>query len=578
MMMSQLVSANDPDGSRPTPPQSARSGMHPAKLAVGAAVLLWASFPPAEWNWLAWFALAPLFLLVGSDRPARPLYLGSWLGGFAFWLLAVHWVWWTDPSAWLGWIVMAGVLSLWWPGFLFLARYGTRKLDLPLMIAAPVAWVALEQLRAHILGGFPWYYLAHGQYRMLYLTQIADFSGALGLSFVMAVVNAFWVDLLTRPLFRAGASGGSAWSRMTRDFRVRSAVVLVMVAGTVGYGAFRVHTARFREGPRLGMLQSSEVQRYNSHETKDRPTLLALYESLMLRATRANPAPDLLVWPETAYPYSYADIDPKLDPKALETQVKEIDPDFIGDDWRKIERRTKDLFARWMANPGIPMMVGSSTYHFRPEGYERYNSAVLLQPGGLAPQFYHKIRLVPFGEYVPLVDVFPWLMALTPYRGQKVHFLGSGKDPAWFRFGRLKMAAAICFEDTLPAIVRRFFSEVTDGHEPDILVNLSNDGWFHQTSEHEMHLAISVFRCIENRVPLARAVNTGISAVVDGNGRIVASLGKLKEGVLIASVPLDDRVALYSRWGDWVGLSCLAATIGMIPLGYARPRLRRARA
>ena len=575
-MMSQLVTAGEPGETPPPSPGATRAGMHPAKLAVGAAVLLWMSFPPAEWNALGWFALAPLFLLVGSGRSRKSLYFGAWLGGFAFWLLAVHWVWWTDPSAWLGWVVMALVLSAWWPGFLLLARFASRRLDLPLMIAAPVIWVALEQLRAHILGGFPWYYLAHGQYRMLYLTQVADFSGALGLSFVMAVTNAFWVDLLTRPLFRAGGTAGVAgWSRLAPGFRVRAATVAVLVLGTVGYGMYRVHSARFREGPRVGLLQSDEIQQYDSTEKKNASTLLALYESLMLRAVRSKPAPDLLIWPETAYPFAYADIDPKLDPKLLESQVKEIDPEFIGEDWKLRERGSKKEFARWMTNPGVAMIVGSSTYHFRPSGYDRYNSAVLIQPGGAAAQFYHKIRLVPFGEYVPLVDAFPWLIALTPYRGHKVHFLGSGTDPSWFDFRGFKMAAAICFEDTLPAVVRRSFREMPDGKQPDLLVNLSNDGWFHRTSEHEMHLAISVFRCIENRVPLARAVNTGISAIVDGNGRIVASLPKRVAEVLVAAVPLDDRVGLYSRWGDWLGLSCLAATIGMVPLGWIRPRWRR---
>src|SRR4051812_36642609 len=227
MMMSQLVTANEPDHSRPSEPGATRAGMHPAKLAVGAAVLLWASFPPAEWSWLAWFALAPLFLLIRSERSRKAIYLGSWLGGFAFWLLAVHWVWWTDPTAWLGWVVMAAILSLTWPFFLLLTRLATRRLDLPLMIAAPVTWVALEYLRAHGPTALPWYYLAHGQYRMVYLTQIADFSGALGLSFVIALVNAFWVDGLTRPLFRPRPAEGPARARMTREFRVRFASVAV---------------------------------------------------------------------------------------------------------------------------------------------------------------------------------------------------------------------------------------------------------------------------------------------------------------------------------------------------------------
>ena len=107
------------------------------------------------------------------------------------------------------------------------------------------------------------------------------------------------------------------------------------------------------------------------------------------------------------------------------------------------------------------------------------------------------------------------------------------------------------------------------------MLNLSNDGWFHGSSEHDMHLAISVFRAVENRVPLARAVNTGISALIDGNGRVLDALPKLTEGVLTGTVPLDDRTSLYSAWGDWLGLFCLAVSIGLLPLALARDLLAR---
>ena len=131
----------------------------------------------------------------------------------------------------------------------------------------------------------------------------------------------------------------------------------------------------------------------------------------------------------------------------------------------------------------------------------------------------------------------------------------------------------ICFEDTIPQVIGRFFRGADQAHQPDFLVNLSNDGWYPDSSELDMHLAIGVFRTIEHRVPLARAVNTGFSSLVDGNGEIRARLPKNVEDVLIVQVPLDDRTTWYSRWGDWLGLSCLAVTIGWIPDGRSiRPR------
>ena len=132
---------------------------------------------------------------------------------------------------------------------------------------------------------------------------------------------------------------------------------------------------------------------------------------------------------------------------------------------------------------------------------------------------------------------------------------------------------SICFEDTVPQVIARLFREAAADRQPDVLINLSNDGWFHGSAELDMHLAIGVFRAVEHRVPLARAVNTGLSALVDGNGEIRAFLPKDTEGLLAVTVPLDDRRSLYTRFGDWLGLSCLAVTIGLVPLGiFRKPR------
>ena len=125
---------------------------------------------------------------------------------------------------------------------------------------------------------------------------------------------------------------------------------------------------------------------------------------------------------------------------------------------------------------------------------------------------------------------------------------------------------SICFEDTIPHVIRESFTDPDAAAHPDVLLNLSNDGWFHGSSELDMHLAMGVFRAVENRVPLARAVNTGLSALVDGNGEIREFLAKECKGVLSVTVPLDRRTSYYSRWGDWLGLTCLAISIGLVPI------------
>ena len=135
---------------------------------LASGLLLWFAFPPADWGWLAWVALVPLFLpgrepAVAAGRSTAGPGRGAASSGSS----SIQWVRLTDETAWLAWLVMALALSLWWPAFLALARLAVLRLRLPLMVAAPVVWVGLEYVRAYVLTGFPWYYLAHSQHRVL---------------------------------------------------------------------------------------------------------------------------------------------------------------------------------------------------------------------------------------------------------------------------------------------------------------------------------------------------------------------------------------------------------------------------
>src|SRR5262249_1179933 len=153
-----------------------------------------------EWGRLAWIALAPLFWLVTVKGATAKTYLAAWAGGLVFWILAVPWLRLIGPGAWIGWIVLGVTFSLWWPLFLARAGWAGFRLGVPLILAAPIAWVTTEYLRAYFLTGFPWYYLAHSQYRHLYVIQIADITGSLGVSLLIAMVNAWLVELVTTPL------------------------------------------------------------------------------------------------------------------------------------------------------------------------------------------------------------------------------------------------------------------------------------------------------------------------------------------------------------------------------------------
>jgi apolipoprotein N-acyltransferase len=180
---------------------------------------------------------------------------------------------------------------------------------------------------------------------------------------------------------------------------------------------------------------------------------------------------------------------------------------------------------------------------------------------------YDKMHPVMFGEYVPLGETFPWLYRLTPMSGG----LDAGAEARSFRLGSLRLAPSICYETVIPHLIRRQVNELRAlGEEPDVLVNLTNDGWFYGSAELDMHLACGVFRAVECRKPLLIAANTGFSAWIDGDGRIRAQGPRHAEGIVLAEVRPDPRESGYLRWGDWPAGICLAACAVLAIAGAVR--------
>jgi apolipoprotein N-acyltransferase len=543
-----------------------RLASRPASAAILSGALLWLAFPPVGLGYLGWLALVPLFCLVRSERKPWRLLGGAYLGGLAFWLPAIEWVRRTDPSAWLAHVVMAAFLALWFPAFLALARPAVRR-GVPFLLAVPAAWLSLEYLRAYILTGFPWYYLAHTQYRALPVIQVADFAGVWGPSLVVALGNAGLAAALFEPLFIATRHG----RRLPAPGQVRRAgVVLAVVALALIYGGFRLVTAEFTPGPRLALLQSNIKQELKMKNSGER--ILAEYDALMGRALEVSPPVQMMIWPETSFPFLYPKFATGLDDATVDRLAKRADPRATARDVREQGRIVQGLLRDRANGVGVPIVVGATVAEYSPTARTKFNAALLVEPKTGDEQRYDKLHLVPFGEYVPLLQTFPWLTRLTPYHGTDlIPSLTPATAPRWLEWDGLRYATAICFEDTVPQVVRRSFREAPGGKAPDILMNISNDGWFAASSELDMHLAVSVFRCVEHRVPLVRAVNTGISALVDGNGEIRQQLPKLRAGVLVADVPLDPRRGAYTRLGDWLAQLAVVACVG----GLVVPRRRR---
>jgi apolipoprotein N-acyltransferase len=174
---------------------------------------------------------------------------------------------------------------------------------------------------------------------------------------------------------------------------------------------------------------------------------------------------------------------------------------------------------------------------------------------------------VMFGEYVPLAKTFPWIYSLTPLHAG----IESGVNTPTFPAGKSRVAANICYESVLSHVIRAQVSEQrARGEEPDVLVNLTNDGWFRGSSELDLHLVCGVFRAVECRKPFLVAANTGFSAWIDSSGRVVKKAGRRTTGWIVADVELDDRRSPYLAYGDVPAGTCLIACIGLAGFGFVR--------
>jgi apolipoprotein N-acyltransferase len=588
-------------------------------------------------------------------QPSRRLFFCAWAGGLVFFVPALQWMRVGDPTMYLAWLVVAVYCSLYLPVTVLAVRVLEKRGHVPLLLSVPVLWCALEFLRAYLGTGFAWYFLAHTQHALLPVIQISDVTGAYGVSFLVAAVNAVVFEVLAaQPWF-------CRWFCLTpsphhrRSLVVMVSLVLAIVGADLAYGAWRLTQDSQKSGPRVALLQGNLSQDVKDHGTKEE--ILRHYFHLLKRAARQDPKPDLIVWPETGFPYWWNEesLDPSRGtPEAIENAA-------IDD-----KSRRNPLLFEIAYDCGAPMLVGANAVVIESER-ERdrvYNSALLLRPvrqalvegyalnsresgrqaqylrkGELLPanadavvlpspawQFsdgrlipddrgrsvqtqgpeisfepfpglnlvrddgrYDKIHRVPLGEYVPFKEWMPWLQKLTPY--EEEYGVLPGEEFTRFSFadagGRsYRFGVLICFEDSVPSLAREY---ANPKEEPvDFLINISNDGWFKGTEEHEEHLAICRFRAVECRRSVARSVNMGISAVIDGNGRVVpveavdedrnsaewqgpsddtafrsmpeSQWGRYKcvSGVLTARVPIDSRSSLYVRWGDWFAWSCWA--------------------
>ncbi len=523
--------------------------------------LTYLGFFPANLGFVGWFSLVPFVYLVARSD-SRGVDLGTFLGGLLFGTVAVHWVRFAAPIMIFAWIGLALLLATHFLLFVVLSRWLVHSARWPVLLAAPITWTLLEYARAHIDIGFAWYLLGHTQHDYLPVIQVADLFGAYGLSFLLALVNVALYQLGAWLLHRRWPQ----WSQQrlgldkpnTSLVRFGLMLSLVLVTASLAYGLWRLGQADFEVGPRIALVQGNVPQ-----EIRNDPSQGALqnahFEELGEQAKSTGA--DLIVFPETSFTFEWL-----FPPETDAVELTELGQELLETSRRFAATKPK----AWNAT----LLLGINSLIVRGEEFRPFNSAILLTREGVVCGTYHKCCRVPFGEYLPFRETLPFIKVLSPYD------FDYGIDPGWeltlfdlpgekpYRF-----AVLICYEDSVPHLARRFMRIAPD-RPPDFFLNISNDGWFRCSEEHEQHLVSARFRAVETRRALGRAVNMGISAVIDGNGRIIALPGPtLRESkgfaaVLAANIPIDRRFSLYAWWGDVLPVSCgILTALGLIAAG-----------
>jgi len=554
-------------------------------LCLLSMALLTVGFAPFDQAWLAYVALVPWSLAVVGARVGRKLLLWVYLAGVAFWAAGLYWLTWMAVA---GYVPLVLYLGLYFLVPAPIIRRAFRR-GVPLWLALPATVVALEYARAYALSGFPWFYLAHTQYRWVRLIQVCDLTGVYGVSFFVLMVNGAVADALAWAVLVRDPAGRR---RLRKRTLIGAGACAAAAAGMLVYGTWRIGQRTTSPGPAVGVVQMAfPISLYRAGAPPEEVFRKHLHNTAPLTDAGCN----IIAWPESML--GFPNMTPAwlgLDPAARDP-ADPSRPRYTPEQQEAIEQYQEHLRAlsALIAEAGCPLLAGGGMRQTAPDGREVRTNSVLLfdrdDRGRLRLRGrYDKMHLVPFSEYVPFREGWPALhRLLRRFVPEVMPQLDPGQAPVRMEVTaggrRFRFAAPICYEGTFARVCRELVME-GGRKRADLLINLSNDGWFiyegvdppHAGTELDQHLVQYVFRAVENRVPVVRAVNTGISAHVDSNGTIrevVSHLGRRKmvAGRLVARTLVDDRVSVYSRVGDVFAVAVSAAAAGLA-IGVFRPR------
>jgi apolipoprotein N-acyltransferase len=489
-------------------------------LCAASGVLYFLTFLNFELYPLIWLCLVPVLCAVRDTTPRRALLLGTVFGtitnaGGYYWVVHLlqefghlH-----VSLAVIGYLLLCAYQGFLLAIVLALVRFGERRLHIAPVWSLAIVFPAVEFAYPLL---FP-SYIGNSQLHFTTITQFVDITGLAGLTLLVGLVNGALYEIVASRL------------EHRKPVTVRLAIPAMTFALCAAYGLVRTPQidAITADAPKLtvGLVQTNIGARDKAADPNE---FVDAHQEMSRELIAAHPEVDLVVWPESAYN-------------------------------EPLRRAQKNVKLQVSSGIDRPLLFGALTYGPAPDGRsdssQIFNSLVLANANGDVSNTYDKIELLVFGETYPFSSTLPFLERVFG-----TNWFTRGSALEHLRLGDNSFLPMICFEDIIPALVRRIWKEAGPS---DVLVNGTNDSWYGDTHEPMIHLALASFRSIETRRALIRSTNTGISAIVDPAGRITHRTGQWTKETLVADVPMikDGSSTIFLRIGNVVGWVCLFATV-----------------
>ena len=473
---------------------------------------------------LAWVGLIPLLVCLKLTSSWKTAFWWGYVTGVIFFFGMTYWIIGLYRFAnffvtTLGCVALVAYLAVYPAMFAAVLSRLPWQSGLRYIFIVPVIWTGLEWVRSWMLTGFPWGSMGYSQWNNICAIQIASITGVHGVSFIVVLLNAAIANLIRTYAFRR------------RQLKATALPVLIVIASLV-YGVFTILTPHQATSTIEIALVPGNVPQDEKWQKQNLTKIFKKYMNLIKKADATRP--HLIVLPETAIPGAI----------------------FSG------QNAYRQELEQLLSDQQINLLIGAPHYD-NPNRRDSkvYNRVFLLSPSGDELGTYSKMHLVPFGEYVPLSRYLPNLIQFKPYEpGKSIDLfpIPSTEDA--------QMGVSICFESVFPNHFRKFVKKGAT-----VMGILTNDAWYEGTAAPDQHFSVASLRAVENRVPVFRCANGGISCIIDSHGSIITKRIQPNDtkDYLIAQIPVgEQRHTLYTRYGDWFPILCFVVSV--ILLFYPR--------